>query len=170
MSTGNEWLIPDSSSSSATLAKQDRHHSFVSQQNMAPLKDWSVHVYLWHSHCPHITHWAITPTCCGCFCTDSPLSNWSFLYLCIISVATMHSIYRDRGEEREISRSLCIFIDRDCNYASRVWISFPEQCQISISTEVGTRRLLTNKVFYANRKGNPIARMYSRCIHSASKG
>lgn len=53
----------------------------------------------WQSLPMHHTLEIITMYCSN-FCVDSPLSNWSFLYFCIISVATMHSIYRERGNEK----------------------------------------------------------------------
>lgn len=46
--------------------------------------------------CPQATHEEAALVHCGCR-SDSPLSNCSFLYLCIISVATMHSICRGGG-------------------------------------------------------------------------
>lgn len=122
-----------------------------------PLEDSRVHVCLRHTVAAHTSpseneHWRAA----AAVCTDSPLSNWSFLYLCIISVATMHSIYRGRGEERwEGNKQVIVNIySRSCE--ERLHIQSANIIFRTMSNsnfyKIGTCHLFTNKAFHADRK------------------
>lgn len=100
LSTCREWKT----SSSVTRAWDSFFSSFCeSQKNTINLKDTRGHVCVWaagahESLSPRTLELSLTQH--NCLCSDSPLSNWSFLYFCIISVATMHSICKRRRSGR----------------------------------------------------------------------
>lgn len=159
------WMMTDSRQSeqqfSYTFKAGSSLFRSAQQQNIVSLKDRRVHVYLDSQSMP--THHPLR--------NNTDVLRLLLHWLTSFKLKLLVSLHHLRGHhalnlqgEREISRSLCIFIDRDSNEQLCSGV-----LNIKISTEVRTCHLLTNKVFYAEIE-NPIGRMYSGCIHSATHG